>query len=137
MTADVDLDGLTYLLPELSTREAFAELEAARRAAEQTPPKFTIIPEPEFPHMWPHPKGGIARFPCALGCGWAHEHDSFADDPEPISLPLSAGAEEIGRIFGERAERRAARVRASVEDAIRSHFADEHPGQEPPERRIA
>jgi hypothetical protein len=86
--------------------------------------------------MWPHPRGGIALFPCALRCGWAHEHDTYADDPEPISLPLSASSEEIGRIFGERAERRATRVRASVEDAIRGHFAQAHPDQEPPERRI-
>ncbi|MEU6594796.1 hypothetical protein ABZ923_37310 [Streptomyces sp. NPDC046881] len=137
MSADTDLDDLAALLPQLSTREAFAELETAQRAAEQAPPQSTIIPEPEFPHAWPHPKGGIARFPCALGCGWAHEHDSYAEDPDPISVPLTATSEDIGRIFGERAERRAARVRASVETAIRGHFADAHPGQEPPKRRIA
>lgn len=60
--------------------------------------------------------------------------DTFTLDDEPISVPLSAGTEEISRIFNERAERRAATFRAGVEQAIRGHFTEAHAGPEPPER---
>ncbi|MFI2434614.1 hypothetical protein [Streptomyces sp. NPDC018693] len=137
MSADTDLDGLAALLPKLSFRETFAELEAARRAAEQAPPQTTIIPMPEFPYSWRHPNSGTVRFPCTLSCGWVHDEDAYALDADPISIPLSASTEEISRIFDERAERRATKLRARVEQAIRDHFAQAHPGQEPPERRVA
>ncbi|MET9462961.1 hypothetical protein ABZY05_49745 [Streptomyces canus] len=60
--------------------------------------------------------------------------DAFAEDEEPISLPLHASSDEIGRVFNEHAERRSATLRASTERAIRDHFAEAHDGQEPPER---
>ncbi|WP_330352093.1 hypothetical protein [Streptomyces chartreusis] len=131
MTTDADL---AALLPQLSMRDALAELQAARCAAEARPPKRTIIPEPELPPMWPHPDVGVMRFPCTLGCGWKREVTHFTLDDEPISVPLSAGTEEISRIFNERAERRAATFRAGVEQAIRGHFTEAHAGPEPPER---
>lgn len=69
----------------------YDEIEAARRAAELAPPpEATIIPMPEHPYMWPHPLSGIVRFPCTLGCGWAHDEDAFAEDREPIVVPVGA-----------------------------------------------
>ncbi|MDX3345861.1 hypothetical protein PV387_14675 [Streptomyces sp. ME02-6987-2C] len=133
MATDTDLEAL---LPKLSSREAFAELEAARRADAEKTPLRTIIPEPEMPPLLPRGLSSIIRFPCALDCGWAHEHDAYAEDADPISVPLSASPEEISRIFSERAEQRSARLRAKVESAIRTHFTSAHPGQEPPEREV-
>ncbi|PWI15934.1 hypothetical protein DI272_18515 [Streptomyces sp. Act143] len=136
MTADTDLDDLLARLPQKSTRELFAEMEAARRADAARIPQRTIIPEPDVPPLWPHPGSGIVRFACILGCGWAHEEDMYADDVDPISVPLSAGPEEISRVFSERAEQRAHQFRQRVEAAILAHFDDAHEGQEPPEREV-
>ncbi|WP_158012986.1 hypothetical protein [Streptomyces sp. Root369] len=136
MTADTDLDELLARLPQPSTREVFAEIEAARRADAARTPHRTIIPEPVLPPLWPHPDSGVVRFPCALGCGWAHAEDTYGMDEEPISIPLSASPEEIGRIFAERAERRGAVVRGRVESAVREHFAEAHKSQEPPVREV-
>lgn len=136
MTADTDIDELLARLPQPSTREVFAQIEAARRADEARTPHRTIIPEPLLPPLWPDPGSGIVRFPCALGCGWSHGEDTYATDEDPISVPLRASSEEIGRIFAERAERRDAVVRERVESAIRDHFAAAHEGQNPPEREI-
>jgi hypothetical protein len=136
VTADTDLDDFIAALPQRSTREIFAEIDAARRAAETRTPQQTIIPEPVLPPLWPHPDSGIVRFPCALACGWEHPEDAYALDSEPISFPLHAGAEEMGRVLNERAEQRSAALRARVETAVRTHFAQAHPGQEPPERTV-
>ncbi|MDX3360583.1 MULTISPECIES: hypothetical protein [Streptomyces] len=139
MTINTEDDDLLSRLPRLSPQETLAELEAARRAEQDRPRVRTIIPEPELPPMWPHPDSGTVRFPCALGpsaCLWAYEHDAYEDDAEPLSVPLTAGSAEIGRLFAERAARRSARLRQRVERAIRSHFAEAHPGQEPPEREV-
>ncbi|WP_405557749.1 hypothetical protein OHV08_28195 [Streptomyces canus] len=136
MAADTDLDAILAQLPKPSMSEMLAELEAARRADEARPPQRTIIPEPELPPLFPHPDAGLVRFPCALGCGWKHVVDAFAEDEEPISLPLNASSDEVNRIFNERAERRSATLRASTERAIRDHFAEAHKGQEPPERIV-
>ncbi|MER5904334.1 hypothetical protein ABT150_30240 [Streptomyces mirabilis] len=136
MTTDADLDDLLAALPPKSPREMYDEIEAARRAAELAPPpEATIIPMPEYPYMWPHPRGGIVRFPCALGCGWGHDEDAFAEDWEPIVVPVGAAAQDLNRIFNERSRQRAGVVRGRIETAIRGHFAEVHPGQEPPERR--
>jgi hypothetical protein len=139
MTTDADVDGLLGRLSQLPPQEMLAELEAARRAERDRPRVRTVIPEPELPPMWPHPDSGIVRFPCALGpavCLWAYQHDAYEDDAEPLSVPVTAGPAEIGRLFSERAERRSARLRERVERAIRAHFAEAHPGQEPPEREV-
>ncbi|MFF0133702.1 hypothetical protein ACFYTG_50080 [Streptomyces mirabilis] len=136
MTADTDLDVLLAELPQPSSREAFAEIEAARRAAEARTPRRTIVPEPVLPPLWPHPDSGIVRFPCALGCGWTHAENIADEDPDPISVPLSASPKEIGRVLSERAERRASLLRQRVESAIREHFKVAHEGQEPPEREV-
>ncbi|MFF0092649.1 hypothetical protein ACFYSF_22180 [Streptomyces canus] len=136
MTTDTDLDDLLARLPKPSPRDILAEIEAARHADEARPPVRTIIPEPELPPLWPHPDSGFVRFSCALGCGWKHEESTYADDQEPISVPLSASTEEISRIISERAEHRAATANARVEAAIREHFTQEHPDQEPPERTV-
>ncbi|MDQ1018991.1 hypothetical protein [Streptomyces afghaniensis] len=150
MTADTDLDALLAQLPKPSARELLAQIEEDRRAAEARPPLRTIIPMPDYPRF------GIVRFPCPLTppadvrslgpaacalvhgpapCPWAYDYDAGQDD-DPVSVPVTASPEEIGRIFGERAERRAARVRARVEAAMRWHFAQAHPGLEPPEREV-
>lgn len=136
MTADTDLDELIAAFPQPSAREAFAELEAARRADEARIPHRTIIPEPVLPPLWPHPDSGTIRFPCALGCSWSHEEDTYGVDADPISVPLSASPEEIGQILSEQAQRRGAVVRGRVEAAIRDHFSQAHEGQKPPEREV-
>ncbi|MCX4458701.1 hypothetical protein OOK58_43100 [Streptomyces sp. NBC_01728] len=135
MTTDADLDDLLAALPLKSSREVFDEIEAARRAAELAPPpEAMIIPMPEYPYMWPHPLGGIVRFPCVLGCGWAHDEDAFAEDREPIIVPLGGGTQDINRIFNERSRHRAAVLRGRIETAIRGHFTAAHPGREIPMR---
>ena len=136
MTADPDLDALLAQLPKPSIQEVFAEIEAARHADQARPPLRTIIPEPELPPLWPHPDSGMVRFACALDCGWKHAEDMYADDADPIGVPLGVSSDELDRIFNERAERRAAALRERVESALRDHFAETHPGQEPPERTV-
>ncbi|MFG2682512.1 hypothetical protein [Streptomyces sp. NPDC048392] len=139
MTTDTDLDAMLAQLPQRSTRECFAEIEAARRTEMARPPVRTIIPEPELPPLWPHPDSGTVRFRCALGpatCLWAYEHSIYDDDTEPLSVPLSADTGEIGRLLTERAERRSTELRARVEQAVRDHFAQAHPGQSIPERTV-
>ncbi|MFF3654835.1 hypothetical protein [Streptomyces olivochromogenes] len=135
MTTD-DLDDFLAARPLKSPREVYDEIEAARRAAELAlPPEATIIPMPEYPYLWPHPLSGIVRFPCALVCGWAHDEDAFAEDREPIVVPVGASAQDLNRILNERPRQRAAVLCGRIETAIRSHFTEVHPGQEPPERR--
>ncbi|QUW78264.1 hypothetical protein SMIR_03130 [Streptomyces mirabilis] len=136
MTTDADLDDLLAALPLKSPREVFDEIEAARRAAELAPsPEATIIPMPEYPYIWPHPRSGIVRFPCALGCGWARDEDAFAEGREPIIVPLGGGSsQDINRIFNERSRHRAAVLRGRIETAIRGHFTAAHPGREIPTR---
>ncbi|MER7742285.1 hypothetical protein ABTX34_28890 [Streptomyces sp. NPDC096538] len=150
MTADTDLNALlSQLAPP--ARDALEEIRAARRADLERPPQRTIIPLPDYLGR------GIVRFPCSLGppaearsygpgfaalvhgptpCGWSYAHDSFRDDDEPISVPVSAGTQEVGRLLNERAERRSEELRLRVETAIRAHFALEHPGIAPPERTL-
>lgn len=132
-----DFDALLAALPHQSTAEVFAEIDAARKAAEQAPPpELTIIPAPVYPPLrWPHPDAGIIRFPCALGCGWAHAEDSYAESLESISIPVGVTVQELDRIFNERAKERGDVLRARIEGAIREHFQQAHPGQEPPTRR--
>ncbi|MFD0208964.1 hypothetical protein ACFVH9_07490 [Streptomyces hirsutus] len=134
MTADTDLDALVAGLRR-SPREDFNELEAARRAAEAAlPPESTIIPMPELPPLWPHPRSCIVRFLCALECGWAHEENAYECDREPVRFPLGGSLGDVDRVLAEHAEQQGVVLRARVEAAIRGHFAEAHPGQEPPER---
>ncbi|MGY3199682.1 hypothetical protein [Streptomyces sp. TE5632] len=134
MTVDTDLDALVAELRR-SPREDFEGMEAARRAAEAAPPpEPTIIPVPELPPLWPHPRSGIVRFSCAFGCGWAHEENAYECDREPIRLPLGGSMDDVDRVLTERAERQGVALRERVEAGIRGHFAEAHPGQEPPER---
>lgn len=136
VSANTDLDDLLDRLRPQSAGEALVEIAAARRAAESREPQRTIIPDPELPPLWPRSGSGIVRFPCVIACGWAHEEGVYESDAEPISVPLSAGAEELNRVLTERAERRSAKVRARAEAAVREHFAQAHPEQEPPEREV-
>ncbi|MFF5968297.1 hypothetical protein ACFY64_32150 [Streptomyces collinus] len=139
MTTDADLETLLAQLPQPSPRAALGEFDAARSAARAQPTRRTIIPEPVLPPMWPHPDSGIVRFRCPVApgvCLWAYEHNSYEDDTDPISVPLRASAEEIGRFIGERAERRSAALRERVEGAIRSHCSEAHPGLDIPERPV-
>ncbi|MFJ3249040.1 hypothetical protein [Streptomyces sp. NPDC086782] len=138
MTADTDLDDLIAALPKQSPCEVLAELEAARRAAAATPLEQTIIPEPDLPPLWPHPESGIVRFPCALGCGWAHAENAYLNDLEDsrrLVIPLGT-EEEMTRAITVHAEARAEAQRKRIEDAIRAHFQESHPGQEPPTRAV-
>ncbi|MFB6962247.1 hypothetical protein ACFCYB_36035 [Streptomyces sp. NPDC056309] len=134
MTTDTDLDVLLAALPKQSPREALAELEAARRAAEARPLEQTIIPMPDLPPLWPHPESGIVRFPCALSCGWAHVEDLFLNDLEDSArLVVPVGTEEeMTRAITAHASARAEAQRKRIEDAIRAHFKESHQGQEPP-----
>ncbi|CAL9539127.1 hypothetical protein [Streptomyces sp. enrichment culture] len=150
MTVDTDLNALlSQLAPP--ARDALEEIRAARRADLERPPQRTIIPLPDYVGR------GIARFPCSLGlsaevrsygpgfvrlvhgptpCWWSYTHDTFRDDDEPISVPVSASTQEVSRLLNERAERRSEELRLRVETAIRAHFALEHPGIELPERTL-
>ncbi|WP_328434603.1 hypothetical protein [Streptomyces sp. NBC_00425] len=135
-TDDAALATLLAELPQKSTLDMYAELEAARRADAERPRTYTIIPEPVHPPMWPAPGSGIMKFPCGLGCGWAHDEDVYADGGDILAVPLGASSEEIGCLFAEHAEKRGATVRVRIETAVREHFADAHPGQEPPVREV-
>ncbi|MFJ5037922.1 hypothetical protein [Streptomyces parvulus] len=132
-TQDADLDDIVRDF--FDSRAPLDELMAAREADARREPHRTIIPEPVMPPLWPHPDSGIMRFPCGLGCGWSHSEDVYDDGP-PVSVRLGASAEEIGRVFAERAEQRGAQVRARIEAAVLDHFAQEHAGVEPPVREV-
>ncbi|MEV5929920.1 hypothetical protein ACPCSG_27055 [Streptomyces cellulosae] len=150
MTADTDLNALlSQLAPP--AEDALKEILAVRRADFDRPPQRTIIPLPDYVGR------GIVRFPCPLGlsaevrsygpgfaalvhgptpCWWSYAHDSFRDDDELISVPVSGSMQEVSRLLNERAERRSEKLCLRVETAIRAHFALEHPGIEPPERTL-
>ncbi|MFJ6565720.1 hypothetical protein ACIQMV_39010 [Streptomyces sp. NPDC091412] len=134
MTADTDLDALLAVLPKPTPREALAELFAARRADEASQLEQTIVPEPVLPPLWPHPRSGIVRYPCALSCGWAHVEDVFLNDLENsrrLVIPVG-NQEETTRAITAHANARAEEQRKRIEGAIRAHFEESHQGQEPP-----
>ncbi|MER6367466.1 hypothetical protein ABT255_03640 [Streptomyces mirabilis] len=136
MTTDADLDDLLAVLPLKLPREVYDEIEAARRAAELAPPpEATIIPVPEYPYRWPHQLAGTVRYPCALGCGWWHDEDTWAWRPGPIVFHTGDPG-GLHRAIAEDADRRAAALRSRIESAIHAHFLEAHPGQEPPQRTI-
>ncbi|GGQ50354.1 hypothetical protein GCM10010250_22470 [Streptomyces althioticus] len=145
MTADTDLHALLTRLTPLS-RPALAG-----PGVDSERPQRTIVPLADYIGR------GLVRFACPLGlpadvrsygpgfagmvrgpapCGWAYDHDSFADDAEPISVPVSASPEEVSRLLSARAERRSEELRRRIEGELREHFTVAHPGIEPPEREL-
>ncbi|MEU3782694.1 hypothetical protein [Streptomyces sp900129855] len=124
--ADRTIEAALARMPRRTGAEDFAELQAARRAAEAAPwPEPTIIPMPDFPFMWPHPLAGTVRFPCTLGCGWHHDEQPGLDAAtERLVLPLDP--EQLDQALTAQAETRAEAFRARVEGAIADHFEQEH-----------
>lgn len=132
MAEVVDLDELLARLPRQSAREAFEEIQAARRDAVAAPPvEPSIIPSPVYPYRWPHRSAGIVLYPCALGCGWSHSEDVWAWLPGPVICRIDPRG-SIDRALTEQADARAAELRNRIETAIRAHFAAVHPGREIP-----
>jgi hypothetical protein len=123
-----ELDEFLARLPQRSPAEDLAMLEAARDAPRPEP---TIIPMPEYPQGKPFGWCGEARYPCALGCGWAHVEDVGEWLCEPFSIRVD-DLGSIGQVLTERADERAAVMRARIETAIRDHFAAVHPGRKIP-----
>ncbi|MFF1746314.1 hypothetical protein [Streptomyces mirabilis] len=134
MTTDADLDDLLAALPLRSPREMYDEIEAARRAAEfAPPPEATTIPMPEYPYRWPHQLAGTVRYPCALGCGWWHDEDTWAWRLGPIVFRTGDPSSRY-RAIAEETDQRAAALRSRIETAVRDHFTAAHPGREIPTR---
>ncbi|QNT94971.1 hypothetical protein HEP81_04699 [Streptomyces griseofuscus] len=130
-----DLDGWLASLLKPTPAEQFAELEAVRRAApEAPPPEPSIIPPFVSPYPLNHPRAGVLRFPCALACGWFHEEWPGAEPLALPPIPVSAGTVERSRILTEHATACEDERKQRIEDAIRAHFNETHPGQEPPAR---
>lgn len=134
-TQNAELDETVRQFLDAPRAERLAELMAARKADEERTPTYTIIPEPVWPPLWPHPGSGVMRFPCGLGCGWSHGEDIYDDGP-PLRIPLGASPESISDVITERAKQRDAVARARIEAAVREHFDQVHPGVEPPERQV-
>ncbi|MEH0579148.1 hypothetical protein QBA54_32775 [Streptomyces sp. B21-108] len=116
-------------MPRRTVAEDFAELQAARRAAEAAPwPETTMIPMPDYPYMWPHPLGDTLRFPCPLGCGWHRdEHPGRDAATERLVLPLDP--EQLDQVLTAQVEARAEAFRARVEGEIADHFEQAHFGR--------
>lgn len=132
MAEVLDLDELLARLPEQSVAEAYEEMQAARRAAlAAPPPEPTIIPLPVYPYRWPQRGAGLVLYPCALGCGWSHQEDTWEWLPGPVVFRVDPrGA--LDRKLTEQADARAAVLRTRIETEIRRHFAAEHPDREIP-----
>ncbi|MET8609842.1 hypothetical protein [Streptomyces misionensis] len=129
-----DLQDLDALLASLPT-PTLAEVEAARRAAaEAPPPEPSIIPPFVCPYPLSHARAMVLRFPCALACGWSHEEWQSAEPFTLPPVPLTASPAECSRILSENAAAREDERKQRIEAAIRRHFAEVHPGQEPPAR---
>lgn len=127
-----ELEELIARLPRQSVREAYEEIQAARRAALSAPPvEPSIIPHPVYPYRWPHRSAGIVLYPCALGCGWSHSEDVWAWLPGPLTFRIDPRG-SIDRALTEHADARAAELRDRIETAIRGHFTAAHPGREIP-----
>ncbi|MGW0086548.1 hypothetical protein [Streptomyces sp. NPDC003393] len=130
-----DLDGLLAALPKPTPAEQLAELEAVRCAAAKAPPSEpSIIPAPVFPYPLHHPKAGVLLFPCALSCGWSHLEWPGAEPFTPPPIPVNDPA-EASRVLDEYARACQDMRMRRIEDAIRRHFIEAHPGQEPSVRK--
>ncbi|MEU2306879.1 hypothetical protein [Streptomyces misionensis] len=81
-----------------------------------------------------HPRAGVLRFPCALGCGWSHEEWPSAEPFTLPPVPLTASPAECSRIQSEHAAAREDERKQRIEAAIRRHFVEAHSGEEPPAR---
>ncbi|WP_031487612.1 hypothetical protein [Streptomyces bicolor] len=126
MTPDPDLDALLARLPQKSPTEAFAEIEAARRAAEAAPwPEPSIIPMPSYPYGLRHPLAGTVRFDCPLGCGWHHDENPALEPLGP--LLLSVDTAKLSEAITQQANARAEALRTRVEEVITEHFVQAHP----------
>ncbi|WP_019061671.1 hypothetical protein [Streptomyces prunicolor] len=100
--------------------DVFAEIEAARRAAEAAPlPEPSIIPMPEFPAF------GLVRYPCPLGCGWHHDERPGLEPFGPITLPADPGA--LSAALTAHADARAEALRQRIENALSDHYEVAHP----------
>lgn len=115
------LEEILAALPRPSPAEALAEVEKAGRDVYLVEP--TIIPMPEFPGSF----SGVARYPCGLGCGWAHEEHEMAWQLGPIVFRPDE-PDSLAKALTENADRLAAEMRNRIENAIRGHFAQDHPG---------
>lgn len=139
MTAsDADLDEVI--------REMFADrdpvrewLEARRAVEEAPPPEPCIIPMPDFPRDRRR-FSGLVRYRCTVpggGCLWTYDVDALEEDSEPLTFPVSGSLDDLTRHISERADRRVKRIREEIETAFRKHYAERHPGQEPPDQHHA
>ncbi|MFE6018674.1 hypothetical protein ACFQ6O_18640 [Streptomyces sp. NPDC056441] len=129
MGDDRDTDEILARLPKKAPHEMFAELEAARRAAEAAPwPEPSIIPMPSYPYSLSHPRCGTLRFSCPLGCGWHHDEDPGRDAAtERLVVPLDPAL--VSEALTAQANARAQAFKTRVEAAITDHFAEAHPGR--------
>lgn len=128
MTDAPELDELLARLPQKTPAEAFAEIEAARRAAESAPwPEPSIIPAPTYPYGLRHPLGGTVRFSCLLGCGWHHDENPSREPVGPLFFPLDPA--KLSEALTAQADARAEAFRRRVESAISDHYEAAHPNR--------
>lgn len=113
-----------------TAEEALRQIMATREAP---PVEQTIIPMHEFPYGRSHRLAGTVRYPCVLGCGWAHDEDAY-DVGEPCVFPLDAQGALDEQALNERLTARGEARRKRIEQAIRDHFAADHPDREIPLR---
>lgn len=134
MPGTEDLEALLGTLTTPLGREVYEQIHAARRAEMAAPaPEPSIIPAPEFPYPWPHRLSGIHRYPCALGCGWAHQEDSY-EIGKPVIFKLDDQGVLDEQAMNEHLAARGGALRERIEQAIRDHFTAAHPDREIPVR---
>ncbi|MEV4783951.1 hypothetical protein AB0K53_00605 [Streptomyces tuirus] len=97
------------------------EMERAREEERRRPPLVTTLPAPDFV------PGGIARFHCALRCGWYHDEAPGLEPMGLVRVPVGFTPEELSAAISAQAEARAEQFRRRVESAIAAHFASAHP----------
>lgn len=90
------------------------------------PKRESLIPQPEFPYPLGHPLSCLARFPCRLVCGWAHDEQPDLDPIGPIVIPVNGGMAAVTKAIDARAQERFEQMRARIEDAMRNHYRTAH-----------
>jgi hypothetical protein len=117
------MDDFTAALHRIGEDPRHDTYAALQRAARQAPPEPSIIPLPEFA------PGCAVRFPCPLGCSWAHEEHPAIEPLGPIRLPLHFTGRDLSAALTDHADRTARIMRRRVEQAIEAHYETAHPGR--------
>ena len=121
--AEDDFAAIEEAVARMEPAVLAAWARAVRGAAREVVPEPSIIPAPELLD------GGRVRFPCPLGCGWGHVEDPGTELFGPLLLPADFTGADLSAAITAQADERAEERRRRVEEAIRDHFTESHPGR--------